>query len=156
MINTTLVYIRQGDSCLMLLRNKKKNDLNEGKWVGLGGKFEPGETAEECMLREVREESGLELTSYTFHGIVYFISDKWEDEAMYLYSGEAASRELHPRDDEGELHWIPADQVMDLPMWEGDRVFLPMMADGVTGIDLTLRYEGDDLVEVTDRTERRN
>ncbi len=154
MINTTLVYIRQGDSCLMLLRNKKKNDLNEGKWVGLGGKFEPGETPEQCMLREVREESGLELVSYTFHGIVYFVSDKWEDEAMYLYSGEAAGRELHPRDEEGELHWIPADQVMDLPMWEGDRLFLPLMADGVTGIDMTLRYQGDDLVGVEDRTKR--
>ena len=85
MIRSTLCYIERDGCYLMLYRNKKKNDPNAGKWVGIGGKFEPGETADECLVREVREETGYTLTSYTFLGVVEFRNDAWEDEDMYLY-----------------------------------------------------------------------
>ena len=84
-INTTLCYIEKDGKYLMLLRNKKENDLNEGKWIGIGGKFEKDETPDECLLREVKEETGLTLTDYKLRGVIGFISDKWDDENMYLY-----------------------------------------------------------------------
>lgn len=146
MINTTLCYIEKDGQYLMLLRNKKENDLNEGKWVGVGGKFEAGETPEECLIREVREETGVTLTEYDFLGIVKFISDTWEDEDMYLYIGRAYEGDIDYDCNEGELKWIPADEVMDLNLWEGDRYFLAPMMKGETHIELTLRYEGNDLV----------
>ena len=89
MKNTTLCYIEKDGKYLMLHRIKKENDLNEGKWIGVGGKFEPGETAEECLLREVYEEAGVTLTSYRYRGIIKFLSDKWEDEVIYLYTADA-------------------------------------------------------------------
>ena len=150
MRNTTLGYLYCGNDWLMLYRNKKKNDLNQGKWVGVGGKFEAGETAEECFLREVREETGFVPVSYRQIGLIHFRSDIWEDEEMYLYvaelSAEDRSTEL-PVCAEGELAWIPREQVMDLPMWEGDRLFLPPLLEGKSGIEMTLIYQGDDLVE---------
>ncbi len=126
----------------MLYRNKKENDPNEGKWIGVGGKFEPGETADECMLREVGEETELELTEYSFLGVIHFISDMWEDEEMFLYRAEtAASGDELPVCGEGELRWIPEEQIMDLPMWEGDRLFLKPLIEGAEHITMTLRYE---------------
>lgn len=150
MRNTTLGYLYCGSDWLMLYRNKKKNDLNQGKWVGVGGKFEAEETADECFLREVREETGFEPVSYRLAGLIHFRSDIWEDEEMYLYTAElsGADREAPlPACREGELAWIPREQVMDLPMWEGDRLFLPPMLEGKTGIEMTLIYRGDDLAE---------
>jgi len=130
----------------MLFRNKKENDLNEGKWVGVGGKFEENETPEECLVREVKEETGLTLTDWHFYGIVNFFSDKWENEAMYLYKGTAFIGELI-NSAEGELKWIPKTEVLDLPMWEGDIHFLKEMLENKKTINMTLRYEGDKLVE---------
>ena len=137
----------------MLYRNKKQGDPNEGKWIGVGGKFEPGETPDECMLREVREETGLALASYHFCGVIHFVSDTWEDEDMYLYRAEireeAAARmsaNKMPACEEGELRWISEDQLMDLPMWEGDRLFLKPLLEGADTITMTLHYEGDELV----------
>jgi len=147
MIHTTLCYLIRGNCYLMLLRNKKKNDLNEGKWIGVGGKFEAGETPEACLLREVREETGLELTEYQYRGIVHFRADRWEDEEMYLYTATGFSGEMLCGCPEGELQWIPIPEVMDLNLWEGDRIFLRQLVEGKTNIDLTLRYEGDELVE---------
>ena len=155
MKRATLCYIRRdgaaGREYLMLYRNRKPEDPNEGKWIGVGGKFEPGETPDECMLREVREETGLELRSYHFCGVIHFISDTWEDEDMYLYRAEigegCAAANKMPACEEGELQWIPESRLMDLPMWEGDRLFLRPLMDGAETISLTLRYEGDDLVE---------
>ena len=132
----------------MLYRNKKKDDPNEGKWIGVGGKFEPGETPDACMLREVREETGITPASYRFCGVIHFISDTWEDEDMYLYRAEidGSAANKTPACEEGELRWIPEDQLMDLPMWEGDRLFLKPLFEGEDNITMTLRYEGDTLV----------
>lgn len=150
MKKATLCYISRYDGLnreyLMLYRNKKQDDPNEGKWIGVGGKFEPGETPDECMLREVREETGLELTSYHFCGVIHFLSDTWEDEDMYLYRAEADAAIKMPACEEGELRWIPEDQLMNLPMWEGDRLFLEPLLEGADTISMTLHYEGDDLV----------
>ena len=145
-IKTTLCYIEKDGSYLMLLRNKKKNDLNEGKWVGIGGKFEADETPEECLLREVQEETGLTLTDYRLLGIIGFVSDRWDDEDMYLYTADGWEGTLDYNCTEGELHWIPADEIMNLNLWDGDRLFLPRMLAGETDIFMTLFYEEDMLV----------
>ena len=134
----------------MLFRNKKKNDLNEGKWVGVGGKFEPGETGDDCVKREVREETGLEITDYRFYGIIKFVSDRYEAEDMYLYTADGFEGELVKSCDEGELRWVPEAEVMKLPMWEGDHFFLERIVAGEQKINMTLRYEGDTLVEAVD------
>lgn len=156
MKETTLCYIKENDKVLMLYRNKKEQDMNQGKWIGVGGKLEPGETPEECLLREVYEETGLRLTSYKFCGQVNFILDAWEDEVTYLYladSYEGRLTEADGRPDrflcpEGELAWIEKDRIMELNLWEGDRQFLGALIEGET-IDLTLHYDrSDELVEV--------
>ena len=155
MKKATLCYIyrsaagKTAREYLMLYRNKKEEDPNAGKWIGVGGKFEPGETLDECMLREVREETGLTLKSYHFCGVIHFISDTWEDEDMYLYRAEAADADnaVLPACSEGELHWVPEEEMMDLPTWEGDRLFLKPLLEGADEISMTLRYEGDTLVQ---------
>ena len=153
MQRATLCYIRRRAEegkreYLMLYRNKKKDDPNEGKWIGVGGKFEPGETPDECMLREVREETGLTPASYYFCGVIHFISDTWEDEDMYLYRAEVsgAQTETLPACSEEQLRWVPEGELMDLPMWEGDRLFLKPLLEGADEISMTLQYEGDTLV----------
>ncbi len=148
MKKSTLCYIEKEGSYLMLYRNKKEHDENGGKWVGIGGKFEALETPEQCLLREVYEETGLTLLKYTFHGIIHFHSDKWEDEDMYLFSSNSYEGELSDDCPEGELHFVDKNELYDLPMWEGDRCFLEAMIDGRTDIEMNLYYEGDKLVKV--------
>ena len=148
-INSTLCYIEKDGCYLMLYRNKKPNDPCEGKWVGVGGKFEPGETPEECLLREVREESGLILTSYQFCGIVHFVSDTWPDEDMYLYTSSSFTGADSFDCDEGDLKWIPKEQILNLNLWEGDKYFLEPLIKGKTNISMTFRYAGHQCVEVT-------
>lgn len=150
MKKTTLCHIEKDNCYLMLYRNKKKNDENGGKWVGVGGKFEPGETAEQCLVREVFEETGLTLTGYIFHGIVRFESDIWGSEDMYIYTGTEFSGDLREDCEEGELSWIPKSEVMSLPMWAGDRIFLKKILNNETNIRMTLRYKGESLEEVLD------
>lgn len=145
--NTTLCYIKKNDCFLMLYRNKKKNDENEGKWVGVGGKFEPGETPEECLVREVYEETGLKLTKYHFHGVISFISDKWDDEEMYLYTGLDFEGHIRERCDEGTLKWIPKSEILKLNMWEGDPYFLKPLVEGQKNISLRLTYAGEKLIK---------
>ena len=132
----------------MLLRNKKASDPNEGKWIGIGGKFEEGETPDECMLREVREETGLELTDYHFHGIIEFRSDEWEYEDMYLYTAQLPDIPPLPECREGTLKWIPKAQIMNLNLWEGDRIFLKELLEGKKEINMRLCYHGDKLTDV--------
>ena len=142
MIPTTICYIKNDkDQYLLLHRVKKESDLNEGKWIGVGGKIEPGETPDECVLREVYEETGLTLTKYRLHGVIKFISDEWEDEDMYLYSASEFIGELKECD-EGDLEWVDKDKVLDLPTWEGDRYFLKEMLSSDDDIDMTLIYKG--------------
>lgn len=148
-INTTLCYLERDGCYLMLFRNKKENDPCEGKWVGIGGKFEPGENSEQCLLREVKEETGLILTEYQARGIVHFKSDVINDEEMYLFSGTGWEGEITACS-EGTLKWIPKEEVLSLNLWEGDPLFLKPMLRGESGIELTCRYQGDKLVEYID------
>ncbi len=145
MKNTTLCYIEKDGCYLLLHRVKKENDLNRDKWVGIGGKFEENESPEDCLLREVREETGLTLTDYRYCGIVTFVSDRWEGEYMHLYHADAFEGDLLDCD-EGVLEWVPKDAFSRLPQWEGDRIFLKLMEDRVPFFSLKLCYEGDKLV----------
>ena len=147
---TTLCYIEQNDCYLMMHRIKKEMDLNEGKWIGVGGHFLEGESPEECLLREVKEETGLTLTSYRFRGIVTFLSDIWGCEYMHLYTADAfaESPEQLPEDcPEGILKWIPKSQVPQLPLWEGDKIFLKLLLEEQSFFSLKLVYAGDTLKE---------
>lgn len=148
---TTLCYIEKDDKYLMLHRVKKENDLNKDKWVGVGGKFEAGETPEECLLREVKEETGLTLTSYKFRGIITFISDEWGYEYMHLFTADAYEGELPEQNmkdcNEGELVWVPKSEINNLRLWEGDKIFFRLLEEREDFFSLKLRYEGDKLVE---------
>ena len=147
MINTTLCYIRRGEDYLMLHRIKKENDLNHDKWIGIGGKFEDKESPEDCLLREAREETGLTLTSYRYRGLVTFISDQWPTEYMHLFTADGWTGELKECD-EGVLEWLPMAKLNDIPHWEGDTIFLDLIAREETPFfSLKLRYEGEYLAE---------
>lgn len=146
MLLSTLCYIERGDEWLMLHRVKKEHDANRDKWIGLGGKFEDGESPEECVLREVREETGLTLTSYRYRGIVTFVSDRWETEYMHLFTADGFSGEVASNCDEGELEWIRKADFAALPQWEGDRIFLKLLEENCPFFSLKLRYEGERLV----------
>ena len=144
MQQTTLCYILRRGACLMLHRTKKENDLNHDKWIGIGGKFEEGESPEECVLREVREETGLTLTDYRYRGLVTFVSDRWEGEHMHLFTATGFTGALHPCD-EGELEWLPWEQLTAIPHWEGDAIFLRLLETGRPFFSLKLVYRGDRL-----------
>lgn len=161
LINSTLCYIEQNGCYLMLFRNKKENDPCEGKWVGIGGKFEEGESADECLLREVWEETGLKLKEFTPCGIVHFKSNELPDEDMYLYTAhefeglleaDESGRVLKSDEicNEGDLRWVPKEQVTQLNLWEGDKYFLEPLIAGKTDINMLCRYEGDHIAEVID------
>ena len=143
---TTLCYIEKDDKYLMLHRVKKENDLNHDKWVGVGGKFEPDETPEECMLREVREETGLTLTKYRFRAILTFLSDEWETEYIHLYTASKFTGTLLECV-EGNLEWIPKNEIDKLKLWEGDKIFFKLLRETEDFFSLKLRYEGEKLVE---------
>ncbi len=143
---TTLCYIEKDDKYLMLHRVKKEHDFNRDKWIGVGGKFEADETPEECLLREVKEETGLTLAKYSLRGIITFISDEWETEYMYLYTADEYIGDLIECN-EGDLVWIPKAEVLKLRLWEGDKVFLKLLENTEKFFSLKLRYEGEMLVE---------
>ena len=146
MRETTLCYIRRGTQVLMLHRTKKQGDANHDKWIGIGGGIEPGETPDACLLREVREETGLVLTSYRYRGVINFYSDRWEDEVMHLYTAGGFTGSLIECD-EGELEWIDKQALLNLPIWEGDKIFLRLLDTDEPFFSLKLRYVGDKLVE---------
>ena len=164
LVRSTLCYIRHEGCWLMMFRDRKPDDMNEGKWLGIGGKIEEGETPDSCNAREILEETGLVIRSAVFHGVIKFRSDEYDDEDMYLYSSddfepadpEALSEfratgvyEL-PECDEGRLEWIEEDWVMGLPMWEGDKAFLGKLLEGKERISMTLRYVGDTCIAQDD------
>ena len=123
---TTLCYAENNGRWLMMHRVRKSEDENAGKWIGLGGHLQDGETPEECVRREVREEAGLELSGLRLRGILTFILPDWGDELTFLYTAQAEDLPL-PDCSEGVLRWIPFGQVESLPLWEGDRIFLPLL-----------------------------
>ncbi|MDY3276230.1 MAG: response regulator [Agathobacter sp.] len=143
---TTLCYIEQDEKYLMLHRVKKENDLNHDKWIGVGGKLEDGETPEECLLREVQEETGYTLTQYRLRGIITFLSDEWESETMYLYTATGFTG-TQCTCDEGNLVWVPKKEIESLKLWEGDKIFFRLLEEDKGVFSLKLRYEGDTLVE---------
>ena len=147
MRNTTLCYLERGRDYLMLHRVKKEVDENKDKWIGIGGKFEEGESPEDCLLREVREETGLSLTSWRCRGIVTFVSDEWGTEYMHLFTADAWEGQIRQDCDEGVLEWIDRDQLLKLPIWEGDKIFLRLLDEDAPFFSLKLRYEGDRLAE---------
>lgn len=147
MKNTTLIYFEKDGKYLMMSRNKKENDENAGKWIGVGGKFKDGESPEECAMREAFEETGLvpKDDSLKYRGIVTFVSDIWPCEYMHLFTCDNFTGTLLDCD-EGELAWIEKDMVLDLPLWEGDRAFLKLINDDSPFFSLKLEYEGEKLI----------
>ena len=155
MRNTSLCYIENNGRYLMMHRVKKTIDENKDKWIGIGGKFEPGESPEDCAVREIREETGLFFTppELCFRGIVTFVSDEWGTEYMHLFTVQADDDRLSAfqtdRDEEGVLEWVPVGDVEKLPIWEGDRIFLRLLAENAPFFSLKLEYRGDTLVKHT-------
>ena len=146
MINTTLCYITRGDEVLMLHRIKKENDISQDKWIGIGGKFEGMESPDECLLREAKEETGLTLTDWRCRGVVTFLSDAYEGEFMYLFTADGFEGDLKVCD-EGDLQWVSREFLDGLPKWEGDAIFLKLLWENAPFFLLTLRYQGDKLVQ---------
>lgn len=143
--NTTLCHLERDGKYLMLHRVKKQGDENQDKWVGPGGKFEAGESPEDCALREVKEETGLTLLDYEYRGIVTFVSDEWGTEYMHLFWSDRFEGEL--RDcDEGVLEWIDKHELLNKNIWAGDKIFLDLLEQRVPFFSLKLVYTGDKLV----------
>jgi len=140
----TLCYIEREGCYLMLHRVKKQQDVNAGKWIGVGGKLEYLESPDDCVVREVKEETGLTLKNYQMRGVVSFFQPGWDDEMMFLYTGEAEG-DMLPDCDEGILRWVPIDEIPSLNLWAGDRVFLRLLRESKAFFSLKLVYSGDDL-----------
>ena len=136
---TTLCYVERDGCYLMLHRTKKNQDENAGKWIGIGGHLEENESPEECMLREAREEAGMELKNLRLRGILTFILPDWGNELTFLYTAETDDAKL-PECREGVLQWVPVEEVMSLNLWEGDRVFLPLLISRQDCFSLKLIY----------------
>lgn len=143
---TTLCYIEREGQYLMMHRVKKEKDINRDKWVGVGGHFEDNESPEECLLREVSEETGLKLLNYRLRGVITFISDRWQTEYMFLYTADSFEGQIG-KCDEGNLEWVDKDTVYELPIWEGDKIFFRLLEQEAPFFSLKLRYIGEELVE---------
>ena len=144
MKQTTLCYIEKDGCYLMLHRVKKEHDENRDKWIGIGGKFQEGESPEDCLLRETKEETGLTLTDYRYRGLVTFVSDEWGTDQMHLFTAGGFSGDLRECD-EGVLEWVPRETLLSLPMWEGDRIFLDLLERNEPFFSLKLVYRGETL-----------
>lgn len=144
-MNTTLVYIEKDNKYLMLHRTKKQNDVNKDKWIGVGGKFEKGEAPEECAIREAMEETGLTIKP-AFRGIVTFLYNDNDAEYMFLFTAKEFSGTLKTDCKEGELKWIEKSKLLDLPLWEGDKIFLRLLEQTDEVFLLTLAYNNDTLL----------
>ena len=142
MKNVTLCYIERGDEYLMLHRVKKKNDINQDKWIGVGGKFEDKESPEDCILRETFEETGLRLTDYRYRGLVTFVNIIYETEYMHLFTATGWEGTIGECS-EGNLEWVKKSDVPGLPIWEGDKIFLRLLAEEEPFFSLKLSYDGD-------------
>ena len=146
MINTTLCYIENDGKYLILHRIKKQNDLNQEKWIGIGGKFQDRESPEQCVRREVLEETGLTLTACRYRGIITFVSDKWPTEYMHLFTSFDFIGEIKECD-EGVLEWVDKQKIYSLPLWQGDKIFLKLIENPDTPFfSLRLEYKSDTLI----------
>lgn len=149
---TTLCYLQQGDQYLMLHRVKKQHDVNQDKWIGIGGHVEDEESPEDCLLREVREETGFQLTSYRMRGVVTFLSGRGDYEYMFLYTADdwidpeqnARPAGTMPTCDEGVLEWVDLAKVLTLNLWEGDKIFFRLIDENAPFFSLKLVYDGTD------------
>lgn len=144
---TTLCYVERDGCWLMMHRTRKSLDENAGKWIGLGGHLESGESPAECILREITEEAGIPVSDLRLRGIVTFILPDWGNELTFLYTARTDAEAL-PDCPEGELKWVPVSDVLSLPLWEGDRVFLPLLRTREDCFSLKLVYApGGRLIE---------
>ena len=149
MKNTTLCYIERDDEYLMLHRTKKENDINKDKWLGIGGNFESGESPFECARREIKEETNLDAKKLNYRGIVTFVSNEYGTEYMHLFTSDGYEGEIDYDCDEGELTFVEFDKISTLPIWEGDKIFLKLLAERREFFSLKLEYQGDSLIRHT-------
>lgn len=148
---STLIYLENDlDQYLMLHRTKKANDVNHGKWIGIGGKFEHGESPMECLEREVKEEASQNLKSAVFRGIVTFIYADLEPMYIFLYTGQLENNEVG-QTKEGDLAWVDKDKIFDLTLWEGDRIFLKELIGSSTLMDIKLVYDENDVLKLVEK-----
>lgn len=146
-ILTVLCYIEKDDEVLFLLRNKKFNDINKNKYIGVGGHIECDETPEECVIREIREETGFVVENIRRRGLITFVNTKYPTEYIFLFTCNEFIGKLSENCDEGELHWIKKSEIQKLKLWEGDRIFLQKLFSSDEYFSLKLVYEGDNLLE---------
>jgi 8-oxo-dGTP diphosphatase len=148
MKNTTLCYIEKDNKYLMIHRSSLKNDGSQGKWMGIGGHFEEGESPYDCVIREAREESGLNLVSPQYRAVVTFDSDKYESEQMHLFTANDFTGTISECN-EGDLHWVEKEKLSCLNMWSGDMIFLKLLETEKSFFSLKLSYEGEKLVKAS-------
>lgn len=151
---STVCYLMMDDYYIMMLRNKKEDDPNKDKWIGLGGKCEENESPVECIIREVKEEAGITVNSVKLRGIVTFISEKFETEVMFVYSSDNFTGILK-QSDEGTIYKIKKSNILSLNLWEGDRIFVEKLLKNEDFFNVTLKYDSEDrladsFVEVTE------
>lgn len=148
MILATLCYVKKDGHTLMIHRNKRPNDIHEGKWNGLGGKFEKGESPEECVIREVWEESGLTLRAPRLHGTLTFANFKGNHWYVFVFTAYEFEGKLLQDVPEGSLEWVPDEKILDLPLWDSDQVFLPWIEQG-RFFSAKFNYDGDRFINHT-------
>ena len=146
MKNTTLCYIEKDGAYLMMHRTKKKDDINQDKWVGIGGKFENGETPFDCAKREIKEETGAIPVGLRYRGVVTFVSNEYGTEYMHLFTANGVEGQINYQCNEGELVWVDKDKISDLPIWEGDKIFFKLLDTESRFFSLKLEYNGDKLI----------
>jgi 8-oxo-dGTP diphosphatase len=147
MLLATLCYVKREGCTLMVHRNKKANDIHEGKWNGLGGKFEAGETPEECVIREVYEESGLTIRNPRLCGLLMFPQFKGNDWYVFVFTAAEFGGELIDSP-EGRLAWIPDEKLLTLQLWQSDQVFMPWITSGEF-FSAKFAYTGDEMTGYT-------
>lgn len=146
MIKTVICYLEKSDKVLMLYRNKKENDMNGGKYIGVGGHIEKGETIEDAVIREVKEETNLDIVTLDYFGKVIFYIDDYIEE-MYVFTSSEFTGELSECD-EGTLYWVDKNKILDLPLWEGDKYFIELIKSNIRDFELCLTYKNDKLINV--------
>ncbi len=146
MLNTSLCYIEKDGKYLMLHRIKKENDVNRDKWIGVGGKFEAGETPQQCAAREIFEETGLVARSLSYRAVITFDCPPYPTEDMHLFTVTDFEGELKECD-EGTLEWVEKSRLRELELWEGDYIFLELLEKNQPFFKLKLTYNGNNLTE---------